>query len=126
MQLLHIEERLKKAKKLIVKLNAGFVLVVEGKRDEAALANVGITCKIIQANGKAESVVKRIAATGLKPVVLFDFDSTGNEREKRLIELLLAYGVVPETSIRREFQRVFGLRFFEDVDTKYEEIKQSN
>jgi len=80
--------------------------------------------KVPSHDADKERVVEKIIATGLKPVVLFDFDSTGNEREKRLIELLLATGLVPDTVLRRKFQQVFGLRFFEDIGTKYEEIRK--
>ncbi len=118
-------EKLKRAEKLIAKLNSGgFLLVVEGKRDVAALTNIGITAKIIAANGKPEWILKKIAGIGLKSVVLFDFDETGQERQSRLVELLIASDVVPETQIRNEFKRIFGLRFFEEVDKKFDEILQ--
>ncbi|MDP3742147.1 MAG: hypothetical protein Q8R15_02420 [Candidatus Micrarchaeota archaeon] len=116
-------EKLKRVEKLIEKLNEGdFILVVEGKRDVAALANIGITAKIITANGRPEGILKRISSTELKPVVLFDFDETGQERQSRFVELLLASDVVPEVQIRKEFKRIFGLRFFEEADKKLEEI----
>ncbi len=118
-------EKLKRAEKLIVQVNRGsFVLVVEGKRDIAALANIGITAKIITANGKPEGILKKISSIGLTPVVLFDFDKTGEERQSRFVELLIASDVVPEERIRQEFKRVFGLRFFEEADKKLDKIRE--
>ncbi len=118
-------EKLKRAEKLIRKINEGdFILVVEGKRDVAALVNIGISAQIITANGKPEGILKRISSSGLKPVVLFDFDQTGQERQSRFVELLIASDIVPEERIRQEFKRVFGLRFFEEADKKLDEIRE--
>ncbi|MFH1246929.1 MAG: hypothetical protein V1644_00980 [Candidatus Micrarchaeota archaeon] len=117
-----------KAKKLIDKLNQGvFLLVVEGKRDVAALRNIGITANIVQANGTPEFIVNKITKefSGLKPVLLFDFDQAGQEKIKQLEPLILASNVVADTHIRFEFKAIFnGLHFFEDVDKKLEEIEK--
>ncbi|MBI4406643.1 hypothetical protein HY571_01895 [Candidatus Micrarchaeota archaeon] len=120
-------EKLEKAHKLVKRVNEGFLPVVEGKRDVVALRNIGIVCPIVEATGKPEQIIKRIVwhCKERKPVILFDFDETGNERKKRLTELLLASGC-PPVELRGEFRAVFGLRFFEEADSKLEEIHRKN
>ena len=116
-------EKLKTANKFVEMLNCGeYAVIVEGKRDVIALRNIGVNCIILQATGKPEMVVNKIVGFGKKPLILFDFDEAGKEREKRLTELLFAVGLSPDNVSRGRFRRVFGLRFCEDVDTKYDEL----
>ncbi len=124
---MQLREKLKKARKLISKLNnGGFNLVVEGKRDAAGLRNIGVTCDIFQAAGKPQQVIEKVVQNiGSKPVILFDFDETGKENARRFTELLISRGVSPDASIRREFRTIFGLRFFEEVDNKLDEIMEN-
>lgn len=117
-------EKLGKIEKLIGQLNYGnFILIVEGKRDMAALRNLGLTAKIIAAVGRPEQLVSKIVATGKKPVILFDFDETGIERTKRLAELLENEGVVPDITVRNKFRGLLGIRFFEESDSRFEKLK---
>ncbi len=124
---MQFDVKLKKVGKLIALLNCGsFNVVVEGKRDEAALRDSGIECHIMRAVKPPEALVNELVRRSEKPVILFDFDETGNERTKRLEELLISSGVVPDTLMRTKFRHLLGVRFFEDIDVKLRELKEEN
>lgn len=117
-------EKLRAALKLVQLVNEKFVLVVEGKRDAAALRNIGVECEIVTAVGRTEPLVNKILSKRRKVALLFDFDKAGEEKLRYLSTLLLASDCVTDESIRRRFQRVFGLRFFEETDSKFEKIQE--
>ncbi len=123
-------EKLKQCKKLLSILNQGnYVLVVEGKRDKAALRNVGITCEVITATGKPEHIVNKIVqlcVNGTKPALLFDFDEAGEEHLTRLTELCLASDCIVDVNLRKKFKLIFGMRCFEEVDNRFEKILQES
>ena len=118
-----LQKKLAGLDKLVAKLNASeVVLLVEGKRDKAALRNVGLTASIIEANGGKEQLAKRIIASQQKPVILFDFDRTGNERAAQLAELLLRFDCVADVETRKKFRLFLGMRCFEEVDSKLDRM----
>ena len=116
-------EKRGKVDKLIARLN-NEILVVEGKRDEAALRDIGVTGDIVIAVGNIERLVNRIASKcrGEPAVILFDFDETGNERTSQLSERLIHEGFPPDIATRKTLRRLLGLRFFEEADSKYDKL----
>jgi 5S rRNA maturation endonuclease (ribonuclease M5) len=57
-------------------------------------------------------------------VILTDFDEAGEELCCRVEDGLRAYNVSPDTEMRRKLQRILGLRNFEEIDRKLEELRK--
>jgi 5S rRNA maturation endonuclease (ribonuclease M5) len=86
------DEKLELLDKTLARLNLGIV-VVEGKRDAAALQQLGVRSKIVQAAGQdVNRVALRIA--GLAPngavAVVTDFDEEGRRLNRSLLDALMA------------------------------------
>lgn len=107
-------EFLKAIEELKEKSREGWVIVVEGIKDEIALREIGIEGEIITFSGflsTAEKVKNR------NVIILTDYDSKGFEIERGLLKILLSYGNVANVDLKR--------RIFSQVKkeiTKVEEI----
>ena len=81
-------------------------VIVEGKKDEKALRNLGYRGKLVKLNdGKSIlSTVEKLAqkfGRGSKFIILMDWDYTGNILAKRLKEYGESCDLVPNVSIRQ-------------------------
>ncbi|MGC8851345.1 MAG: toprim domain-containing protein [Candidatus Micrarchaeia archaeon] len=105
---------------------SGSVVVVEGKRDAAALAGVGVVARVVLAVGRLEGVARRVAglAGGGRVVLLTDFDLEGERKAAELKELLSLEGVRVDDRLRRDFRRLFGVRCVEEVGTAFERLQE--
>lgn len=92
--------------------------LVEGKRDLETLEKFGIT------NIKTLHKTLQETASGVdNPIILTDFDRTGEEIRKRLEALFLDEGKRADTSYRRQLRILTGIRCVEELIPRYNEIK---
>lgn len=93
------------------------VVVVEGKRDAAALRSLGFTGSVMQFHRYGGFVkVADAAAAHRRVVVLLDYDREGRYMTYRLVRLLQRRTAV-DLSYRRRLARITGgrLRFVEQL-----------
>ncbi|NYZ78240.1 toprim domain-containing protein [Candidatus Micrarchaeota archaeon] len=125
------QRKLKLLRRLFKQLDESIV-VVEGKRDVAALREAKVAeARIVQAVGSAERVanlVAEIAAqTGCSRVVLLtDFDVEGKRRNAELSEALLAEGISANAVLRREFKRLFRVNRVEQLGFALERLLEES
>jgi 5S rRNA maturation endonuclease (ribonuclease M5) len=111
-----LREKEEKLQELIVQLIAeaakGTPIVVEGKKDAAALETLGIngTILTLKTGGKSFfDLVLELEQTGFPAVILFlDFDRRGKEGTKRLKEHLERLRIVPNVNYWRQLFSLVG------------------
>ncbi len=103
---------------------SGKPILVEGKRDKAALERIGVRNRIFLINLTPDELCKRVAKIADEAVVLTDFDETGEKLCKRVEEALYSYNVLPDTEVRRKLRYLLGVYNFEEIDRKLEEFKK--
>jgi 5S rRNA maturation endonuclease (ribonuclease M5) len=131
---LHSSKQQRKLKPLrrILKQLDGSVVVVEGKRDVAALREAGVgNARMVQAVGSAERVANLVAKIALQTgrkrvVVLTDFDVEGKRRNAELEEALLAEGISANAVLRREFKRLFRVNRVEQIGFALERLLEES
>ena len=117
-------ERLEEILRLLEDLRAlaaDHVLIVEGKKDCAALEVLSIQGDMyqMQTGGGAVGAVEYVEAHGGKAVILTDWDRKGEELAARLEELLGQGNPSVDTRIRRELRRLcrMYIKDTESLDT---------
>lgn len=123
-----LKDKLKGFNKLLKALGEK-TLVVEGKRDAAALRGLGLASRVVIACGNDLRTVEKILAenTAKKSVVLlFDYDAAGQEKTKRFEGLFKAQGFagVLDRESRARFKAFLGLRTTEEAVVKLDELKE--
>jgi len=123
-----LKDKLKRFNKLLKALNEK-TLVVEGKRDAAALQGLGLHSRVVTAHGNDLRTVEKILAenTAKKSVVLlFDYDDAGKDKTKRFEELFKAQGFagVLDRESGKRFKALLGLRTIEEAVVKSDELKE--
>ncbi|NYZ74966.1 toprim domain-containing protein [Candidatus Micrarchaeota archaeon] len=112
--------------KTLAHLNEALILV-EGKRDAAALEEIGVT-EVIEAAGRKPERVVFNALKRLKPrqklVLLFDYDAEGERKTQEFTEMLCAEGVVPDVLQRKNFRRLLGARHVEESVAALNRLEQ--
>ncbi|MFH1106832.1 MAG: hypothetical protein V1787_02965 [Candidatus Micrarchaeota archaeon] len=102
------------------------VVLVEGKNDERALREVGITAATVRAAGRTEKILEKataIAAAGNKKIVLlFDYDAEGRRKMTFFEEAFFNAGGRASVVEWRRLRELFGLRTVEDLPTAYWEL----
>ena len=85
----------------------GSVILVEGKRDEIALRNLGITGPIEKLNRgwTVDRVVVYIVETYGECMVLMDWDRTGGRLQKKLMDLMIGLDIKPSDELRRALSK---------------------
>jgi 5S rRNA maturation endonuclease (ribonuclease M5) len=91
-------------------------VIVEGKKDEAALRALGLT-HITTLNKPLFEVVEDVARVSKSVVILTDLDSQGKELFGILNEGLQRNGVKVDTAFRRFLLRNTPLRHIEGIAT---------
>ena len=90
-----------------------FVVIVEGKKDRAALKTLGLY-NVIAINGRPLiKVVDEVRGLGNAPVILTDFDSKGMEIARKLNSLFQAFRIHPNSGLRCRLMG-FGKNRIED------------
>lgn len=99
----------------------GKVVFVEGKRDVAALEELGVQAHFVCAHGvPLRQVEKHLdAAKAAGCVLLFDFDDEGRRKVRVFSELLQGLGVNPLQPVRTRIEKSFGARTVEDLPVHY-------
>ena len=85
----------------------GKVILVEGKRDEIALRNLGFTGPIEKLNRGwgIEKVVVYIVEKYGNCIVLMDWDRTGGRLQRRLMDSLTSLDIKPCDELRRALSK---------------------
>ena len=84
----------------------GMPILIEGKKDEQALKNLGIHGNFIKVSGsglKLFEIAEMAVKSSSKVIILTDFDKKGNELAKRLAEDIQSLGCYPNLEIRRKY-----------------------
>lgn len=121
--------KLQRKQKLLSKVmreleESGKPILVEGKRDKAALERIGVRNRIFLINMKPDELCKRVAEIADEAVVLTDFDDAGEKLGKRIEEALQSYSVLPDMEVRRKLRYLLGVYNFEEIDRKMEEFRK--
>ncbi len=100
-----LERLLKVLERLGNKAASKVPILVEGKKDVAALANLGIVGKTIQVKVGGKVLEDRLYMTREREViVLVDFDDYGTELAKEIVNILQPSGVKPDLRFWREIR----------------------
>ncbi|GAB4313939.1 MAG: toprim domain-containing protein [Methanobacteriaceae archaeon] len=122
-RLLRIEEELEELKFCV---EEGVPILIEGRRDEEALRELGINGNFIKVSGsglKLYEIAEIAAETSSKVVILTDFDKKGNELAKRLSKDIQSLGSHPNLKIRN---KIMGMtrRYIKDIQSLPKHINQ--
>ena len=108
------KERLDAFSRILDSLNnLDYPVVVEGKRDTAALRNIGYTGVIIELNdgrsvlSTVELLAHKLGVSG-NFVVMTDWDRTGGKLAKQLKEYGESSDLYPDLTIRRSLALLFS------------------
>lgn len=127
------EKRLEKILKLIqiiaLQCELGIPLIVEGRRDELALKQLGIDGKIFMVKSHGESLLTFLERlNGFKEVIILtDFDKEGDELASLIIDELSRKGIKVNNELRSKLKKLVnseissieGLKcFFERLKSK--------
>ncbi len=102
------------------------VVVVEGRKDELALREVGIAAATVRANGRTEKIIERalaLAATK-KIVLLFDYDAEGRRKTRYFEEAFFNAGSRASAAEWNKLSQLFKIRTIEDLPTAYFELME--
>lgn len=123
-------ERLEQLEEIIIELKdlamQGAVIVVEGRKDERTLRCLGIDGMIRLASQQPLlSLIESLSGTGKKIIILTDWDKKGSLIAKKLVNNLIAYGIVPDTEIRSRLRSLSKKRIkdVESLDTYMDKLR---
>ncbi|MDD1763357.1 MAG: toprim domain-containing protein [Methanobacteriaceae archaeon] len=104
---------------LKIQAEEGIPFLVEGKKDEKALEELGIQGNFIKVSGSGLKLfeIAEIAAE-LSPhvIILTDFDRKGNELARRLSEDIERLGSHPNILFRKKLMHMTS-RFIKDIES---------
>ena len=104
----------------------GMPILIEGKKDEEALKELGITGNIIKVSGsglKLFEIAEIAAKTSSKVIILTDFDKKGNILAKKLSEDIQSLGSHPDLNIRKNIIKITR-RYIKDIESLPKHMKQ--
>ena len=104
----------------------GMPILIEGKKDEEALRELGITGNIIKVSGsglKLFEVAEIAAKTSSKVIILTDFDKKGDILAKKLSEDIQSLGSHPDLNIRKNIIKITR-RYIKDIESLPKHMKQ--
>lgn len=104
----------------------GHPILIEGRKDEEALQNLGITGNFIKVSGsglKLFEIAENAVKLSSRVIILTDFDRKGNELAKKLAIDIQNLGSHPDLYIR---QGIMGLtyRYIKDIQSLPRHIEQ--
>ena len=96
----------------------GMPILIEGKKDEESLKELGIDGNFIKVSGSPLKLfeVAEIAAQSSKIIILTDFDKKGNELAQKLSEDIQRLGSYPDLQIRRKIMGITR-RYIKDIES---------
>ncbi|MCG2828865.1 toprim domain-containing protein [Methanothermobacter sp. K4] len=96
----------------------GVPILIEGRKDEEALRELGVEGPFIKVSGSMMglSEIALRAASASRVIILTDFDRKGSELAKRLYTDIQSLGANPDLRIRR---RLMGMtrRYIKDIQS---------
>ncbi len=104
----------------------GMPILIEGKKDEEALNELGITGNIIKVSGsglKLFEIAEIAANTSSKVIILTDFDKKGDILAKKLSEDIQSLGSHPDLNIRKNIIKITR-RYIKDIESLPKHMKQ--
>lgn len=104
----------------------GIPILVEGKKDEEALKNLGIDGNFIKVSGspfKLFEIAENAAKSSSKIIILTDFDKKGNELAKKLSEDIQKLGSHPDLEFRRKIMGITR-RYIKDIESLERHVHQ--
>ena len=104
----------------------GMPILVEGKKDEEALKNLGINGNFMKVSGsplKLFEIAEKAAKSSSKIIILTDFDKKGNELAKKLSEDIQELGSHPDLEIRRKIMGITR-RYIKDIESLERHLRQ--
>jgi 5S rRNA maturation endonuclease (ribonuclease M5) len=116
-----IEQKAKLLARVLKKLDSS-VVIVEGKKDEAALREIGARGRILQASGRVKGICEKVKAD--EAVILTDNDLAGKELAELVQGELEACGIRADLQARRDLRHVLGARTVEEVPAKMREFEK--
>ncbi|AEG17372.1 toprim domain-containing protein [Methanobacterium paludis] len=97
----------------------GMPILIEGKKDEKALRELGINGNFIKVSGsglKLFEIAEMAAQSSSKVIILTDFDKKGNELAKRLSSDIQSLGSHPDLTIRRKIMGITR-KYIKDIES---------
>jgi 5S rRNA maturation endonuclease (ribonuclease M5) len=104
----------------------GVPILIEGKKDEEALKQLGIEGKIIKVSGsglKLFEIAEMATESSSKVIILTDFDKKGEILAKKLSEDIQSLGSHPDLSIRRKIMNI-SRKYIKDIESLPKHIRQ--
>ena len=85
----------------------GHVILVEGKRDEIALRNLGFIgpIEILNRGWPVDRVAVYIAETYGNCIILMDWDRTGGRLQRKLMDSMIGLDIKPSDILRRSLSK---------------------
>ncbi len=120
-----LPENYKRFECLIGKLrDFGGVIIVEGRRDEVALRNLGVETGIIRLSRLPLAEVALIASQYHEVMILTDLDRKGEELARKLARYLEGYKCRVDTETREELKRIArkDIKGIEELAGLYEKV----
>jgi len=127
---MELQKKLKKSLKEITKndfqeqldeINSKKIILVEGKKDSAALKKLGLKNKIFILNKPLFEVVEEISRQTKNVILLTDLDSEGKKLYSKLKKDFQQHGIKIDDKFR-EFLFKTQLRQIEGMDTYYDKL----
>jgi 5S rRNA maturation endonuclease (ribonuclease M5) len=91
-------------------------IIVEGKRDEKALKNLGFQ-KIVKISGKPLEKVLEEVKDYKSVVILTDFDEEGRKIFSRLNKLLSSHKIKVNSFLRKKIKSIFKIKKIEEINS---------
>jgi len=104
----------------------GVPILIEGKKDEEALNELGINGKIIKVSGsglKLFEIAEMATESSSKVIILTDFDKKGEILAKKLSEDIQSLGSHPDLSIRKKIMGI-SRKYIKDIESLPKHIRQ--
>ncbi|HMK54459.1 MAG TPA: toprim domain-containing protein [Methanobacteriaceae archaeon] len=103
---------------LKIQAKEGIPLLVEGKKDEKALGELGIQGNFIKVSGSGLKLfeIAEIAAESPRVVILTDFDRKGSELAQKLSDDIQGLGCHPDLLFRRKIMAMTN-RYIKDIES---------
>lgn len=97
----------------------GVPILIEGKKDEKALRELGIKANFIKVSGSPLNlfeIAELAAESSPQVIILTDFDKKGNQLAKKLSKDIQDLGSYPDMQIRR---RIMGMtrKYIKDIES---------
>jgi 5S rRNA maturation endonuclease (ribonuclease M5) len=104
----------------------GMPVLIEGKKDEKALRELGINGNFIKVSGsglKLFEIAEIAVKSSSRIIILTDFDKKGSELAKRLSEDIQSLGSHPDLRIRNKIMGITR-RYIKDIESLPRHINQ--